>query len=132
MRADFFDSNVLLYLAADPVKAAKTRALMGDGGFISVQVLNEIANVSLRKMRQSWAETHELLDLVRSVLSVTDLRIEDHESGLAIAERYGLSVYDALIAATALASGCDRLYSEDMHHGLVIDGRLRIENPFLA
>ena len=76
--------------------------------------------------------THELLDLVRSVLSVTDLRIEDHESGLAIAERYGLSVYDALIAATALASGCDRLYSEDMHHGLVIDGRLRIENPFLA
>lgn len=47
-----------------------------------------------------------------------------------IAERYQLSFYDALIVAAALAAGCDTLFSEDMHDGLVIEGRLTIRNPF--
>ncbi len=47
-----------------------------------------------------------------------------------LAERYCLSVYDAMIAAAALTAECDTLYSEDMHDGLVIDGRVRIVNPF--
>lgn len=132
MPADFFDSNVLLCLSGDPGKAARTRALLVDGGTISVQVLNEIANVGLRKMQLSWSELHELLDLIRSVLRVADLHVADHEHGLAIAKRYRVSIYDAMIAASALSNGCDRLWSEDMHHGLVIDGRLRIENPFRA
>jgi len=37
-----------------------------------------------------------------------------------------------MIVAAAVESGCDVLYSEDMHHGLVVAGRLRIENPFLG
>ena len=49
-----------------------------------------------------------------------------------MAERFRLSVYDGLIVAAALETGCDVLYSEDMHHGLVVDRRLRIENPFLG
>jgi predicted nucleic acid-binding protein len=51
---------------------------------------------------------------------------------LTIAERYNLSIYDAMIAASALTADCDTLWSEDMQHGMVIDGRLRIINPFLA
>jgi predicted nucleic acid-binding protein len=47
-----------------------------------------------------------------------------------VAERYGLSVYDGLIVAAALLSQCDTLYSEDMQHRLLIDGQLRIHNPF--
>jgi predicted nucleic acid-binding protein len=35
-----------------------------------------------------------------------------------------------MIAAAAVIAGCDILYSEDMHHGLVINGRVRIVNPF--
>jgi predicted nucleic acid-binding protein len=130
MPADFFDSNVLLYLAADPAKAERSRALLQIGGTISVQVLNEVANVARRKMRLSWEETEELLDLIRSLVEVVDLCVSDHEFGLALARRYQLGIYDSMIVASALAAGCDRLYSEDMHDGLVIDGRLRIENPF--
>ena len=33
-----------------------------------------------------------------------------------------------MIAAAALDSGCDTLWSEDMHDGLVIDGRLTVVN----
>jgi predicted nucleic acid-binding protein len=35
-----------------------------------------------------------------------------------------------MIAAAALAAGCDRLWSEEMQHGLIIENQLRIENPF--
>jgi predicted nucleic acid-binding protein len=53
-----------------------------------------------------------------------------HDTGLALAERYGISIYDAMIVAAALRADCDTLWSEDMHNGLVIENRLRILNPF--
>jgi len=56
--------------------------------------------------------------------------LKTHETGLALAERYRLSVYNGMIAAAALLAGCDRLWSEHMQDGLVIDGRLRIADPF--
>ena len=37
-----------------------------------------------------------------------------------------------MIAASALEADCDTLWSEDMQHGMVIDSRLRIINPFRA
>jgi predicted nucleic acid-binding protein len=129
----FFDSNVLLYSAGSDVdKAERSDALLAGGGWISVQVLNEIASVSQRKMQHGWARTRALLDAVTQLVEVVDLTQAIHRRGLAVAERFRLSVYDGLIVAAALETGCDLLYSEDMHHGLVVDGRLRIENPFLA
>jgi predicted nucleic acid-binding protein len=53
-----------------------------------------------------------------------------HDTGLALAERYGISIYDAMIVAAALRADCDTLWSEDMHNGLIIENRLRILNPF--
>ena len=103
---------------------------MAVGGAISVQVLNELTNVARRKMRMSWADTHAFLSMLRGLLTVHPLTIEVHETGLALAERYGLSTYDAMIAASALHAGCNKLWSEDMQHGMVPDGRLRIVNPF--
>ena len=52
MPGDFFDTNVLLYLVSeDTKKADRAEALVRQGGVISVQVLNEAANVARRKMR---------------------------------------------------------------------------------
>jgi predicted nucleic acid-binding protein len=69
---------------------------------------------------------------MRGLLPVQPLTIEIHESGLALAERYGLSIYDAMIAASALHADCDTLWSEDMQDRMVLGGRLRIANPFRA
>jgi predicted nucleic acid-binding protein len=133
MPGSFFDTNVLLYIASgDPAKADRAEELIGAGGMISVQVLNELANVARRKMGMSWAETHAFLSMIRSLLPAQPLTIDIHETGLALAERYGLSTYDAMVAATALHADCDTLWSEDMHDGVVLDGRLRIVNPFRA
>jgi predicted nucleic acid-binding protein len=131
MPGNFFDSNVLLYVASgDPAKADRAERLIGDGGTISVQVLNEIANVARRKMGMSWTETRAFLSLVRSLLPVQPLTINVHETGLVLAERYGLSIYDAMIAASALHADCDTLWSEDMQDGMALGDRIRIVNPF--
>jgi predicted nucleic acid-binding protein len=129
----FHDTNVLIYLAsADPEKADRAERLVAAGGTISVQVLNEIANVGRREMGLSWAELNDFLATIRALLPAVPITVETHEAGLAIAERYGLSTYDAMIAASAILAGCDTLWSEDMQHGMEIDGKLRIVNPFLA
>ncbi|MSP02830.1 MAG: PIN domain-containing protein [Acetobacteraceae bacterium] len=131
MPGRFFDTNVLIYLvSSDAGKANRAETLLTEGGTISVQVLNEIANVARRKMRLSWEETHALLTSVRGFLVVRPLTLEIHETGLEISQRHGLSTYDAMIVASALDAGCDTLWSEDMHHGMVFEGRLRIVNPF--
>jgi predicted nucleic acid-binding protein len=131
MPGDFFDTNVLVYIASSRTpKADRAERLVRDGGIISVQVLNEIANVALRKMRLSWPEVRAFLSLIRGLLPVEPITTATHETGLRLAERYRLSLYDAMVAASALLAGCDRLWSEDMQSGLIIDGRLRISNPF--
>jgi predicted nucleic acid-binding protein len=133
MHASFFDSNVLVYLASgDPAKADQAEAAVATGGAISVQVLNEITNVARRKMQMSWADTHTFLDMLRGLLTVHPLTVEIHETGLRLAERYGFSTYDAMIAASALHAGCDTLWSEDMQHGMALAEGLRIVNPFLV
>jgi predicted nucleic acid-binding protein len=131
MPGSFFDTNVLVYIASgDSVKADQTEAIISRGGAISVQILNKLANVARRKMRMSWQDTHTLLSLVRGLLTVHPVTVETHEAALALAERYDLSVYDAMIAASAFQADCDTLWSEDMQHGMALDGRLRIVNPF--
>lgn len=127
----FIDTNVLLYLlSADTAKATRAEEVVRTGGTISVQVLNEMANVMRRKLSMPWREVNEVLTLVRSMCPSEPLTLEIHDRGRLVAERYGLSVYDGMIAAAALVSQCDTLYSEDMQHGLLIDGQLRIQNPF--
>ena len=131
MPGSFIDTNVLVYVASgDPVKAEQAEKVIADGGTISVQVLNELANVARRKMRMTWSETHALLSMIRALLPIQPIMVEIHETGLELAERYGLSIYDAMIAASALHAECDTLWSDGMHDGVVIQDRLCIANPF--
>jgi predicted nucleic acid-binding protein len=83
-------------------------------------VLIEIANVARRKMGMSWTQTCAFLSTIRGLLPVQTLLIEVHEAAPVVADRYGLPAFDAMIAASAL------------HAGVVLEGRLRIVNPFRA
>ena len=133
MGVSFFDTNVLVYLASDDTaKADRAEAALAAGGAISVQVLNELTNIARRRMRMGWTEIHAWLALLRGVLTVHPLTLQTHDTGMALAERYGLSTYDAMIAAAALGAGCDTLWSEYLHDGMVLEGGLRVVNPFRA
>ena len=126
----FFDTNVVIYLlTADGTKADQSAELVRAGGLVSVQVLNECARVLRRKFGADWKRVSAASKSIRDACDVVAVTEDVHIKGLAIAERYKLDVFDAMIVATAVLSGCKTLYSEDMHEGLVIEG-LTIRNPY--
>ena len=131
MAGDFLDSNVLLYAFTADARAATARTLLERGAVVSVQGLNEFANVARRKLGRTWAEVRDALNSIRDVCrTVVPLDIETHADALRIAERYGYGIFDALMISSAVRAECKVLWSEDMHDGHVIDKRLRIANPF--
>ncbi len=127
----FFDTNILVYLfSADDIKSKIAETVIEPGGVISVQVLNELTNVARRKMAASWDEVRELTTIVRSICTVQPITADTYDLGVHLSERYSLSVYDAMIVASAIESDCNWLLSEDMHNGLVVETNLTISNPF--
>jgi predicted nucleic acid-binding protein len=127
---DFFDSNVLLYLlSSDVAKASITSELLSRGGVISVQVLNELANVASKKFHASFAKIHDVLSGIREICVVKSLDIETHDLGLDIAERYKFSIYDSMLLAAAQKANCTTFFTEDIQHGQKIGG-LTVRNPF--
>lgn len=128
----FFDTNVLVYVVGQrDERTAPAEALIAGGGVVSVQVLNELASVSRRKLGLTWEEIGEALAAIRTLCpSPVPLTIETHEAALRIAAQYGYHIYDALVAAAALEAECTTLYSEDLQDGQIIDGRLTVRNPF--
>jgi predicted nucleic acid-binding protein len=132
MSGDFLDTNVLVYALGAGPKARPARTLLAGAPCISVQVLNELVNIGRKKSRWSWEEIKLNLTQVQLAASrIVDVTLAVHVLGLHLAERYGLSIYDAMIAAAALDAGCTTLWSEDMHHGMVLAGQLTIRNPFV-
>jgi len=130
MSAEFADTNVILYLLDNGPKADRAEAILAQGPCISVQVLNEAMVNCRRKAGLNWEETGAFLVGVRALCPVEDLTLQTHDVGRALAERYGFSIYDAMIVASALIAGCTTLWSEDMHDGLLVEDQLRIANPF--
>lgn len=125
------DTNILIYAYADDPRTDVARELLLKGGRVSVQALNEFANVARRKLGLSWEEIEiAVADIVMLCGDPVPLDLDVHLAGRAYAERYTLSLYDGLMIAAAVQADCDVLYSEDMHDGLVVADRLRIVNPF--
>ena len=121
-RAPFIDSNVILYLlSGDSAKADRAEAILDKGGIISVQVLNEITSVCLRKLKMTWEEIDTVLQAVKAACDVVPLTLESHEKAVQISRRYQLSFYDANICAAAILSGVKLVLSEDMQNGMKID-----------
>lgn len=130
MPSAFFDSNVPLYLlSSDSDKASRAEQVMAVGGTISVQVLNEFVAVARRKHAAPWTTVEQSLAVLRHVCQVQPLTAATHDKAVELAKRYGMPIYDATIAASALEAGCEILYSEDFQHGQKLDG-LTVLNPF--
>jgi len=128
----FLDTNVLIYAVAenDP-RASKAEALLASGGVVSIQSLNEFVSVARRKLGMSWKDVKEFLDLICILCpDPIPILLDTHRAALTISEKYGYSIYDALIASAALEAGCKTLYSEDLQDGQIVNRRLTIRNPF--
>lgn len=133
MGRTLIDTNVLVYAFSTDSRMEAARGVLRQGFTIGVQGLNEFTRVARRKLQMSWDDLHESRDLIVSLCDeVVPITMETHRIGTDVIERYGVGMFDGFMIAAALQSRCTRLLSEDMHHGLVVDGRLTIVNPFLG
>lgn len=129
------DTNVLIYAAQLDRDAAKTRRaeelLDRDDCVLSTQCLNEFVFQSTRVSRPKRLTLEKALQFTSTLkqfpVVAVDLAVFDRAAEIARRTKYGW--WDSLIVAAAITAGCDRLATEDMQHGRVIDG-VRIENPF--
>jgi len=129
----FLDSNVLIYLYSEdePEKAnLALKCAQEPNVWISTQVLNEVSNVMYRKQKLAYAEILKVVQELQSNFQVTTVTTRTIEQALLLGERYRYSYFDCLMLASSLEQGCVRLYSEDMQHEQIIEGSLRIVNPF--
>lgn len=129
----FLDSNVVLYALGDEKpKRQRARELLAAAPTISTQVVNECSHVLRRKAGWPPAQVAAELTLLISLTRLVEVRTDEVRAAWSLAECYGFGHFDSLILATALAAGCTTLYTEDLQHGQVIDGRLTLVNPFLT
>ena len=131
----FFDTNVLVY--ADDLDAGEKtavaqdllqRALTEGNGVISTQVLQEFFVVTTRKLGVPAAVARRKVELL-SRLDAVSIRVDLILSAIDLHRLHQISFWDALIVKCAAAAGCERLITEDLQDGQVLDG-VRIENPF--
>jgi predicted nucleic acid-binding protein len=134
----FLDTNVLIYWVDAGPRADQVEQYLADDAVISVQVLNEFANVLRKKRGMPLPAISELIETLLHTCDVCDLTVRVHRAALELAARYKLGIHDANILAAAAEMGCAAVYSEDMQHGMSVkipkslgDGALSIKNPFL-
>lgn len=129
----FIDSNVLLYLLSDDRhKADIAEALLSSEVLervISMQVINEFVNVARNKAELGWHEIRDNVETFRDACRLVPLTAEDQDIAIDIAEEFRLQWYDSLMIASALRADAPVILSEDMQHGLSVDG-MTISNPF--
>lgn len=127
----FIDTNIIIYsLGKNSTKAHIVAPLFLDRPCISTQVLSETVNVTTKRLGLATSDVRQLIKTLHEVCHVELITMSTIEVALNIQDRYKFSWYDSLIISSALDAGCNTLYSEDMQHGQLIEGRLKIVNPF--
>ncbi|MCL1934304.1 MAG: PIN domain-containing protein [Candidatus Azobacteroides sp.] len=131
----FIDSNIIIYAysVTEKNKQNISETIISQSySVISIQVLQEIANILHRKFGKNFVDVKNTLLECASV--VNEIHVNTQQTVIYacdITQKYGYSFYDSLIIAAAIESGCSLLYSEDMQHNQLIEGKLKIVNPFL-
>lgn len=136
----FLDTNIFVYalLASEPLKKQRAlqlieQALASHSGCTSYQVIQEFANVATRKFAQRFnsEECKQFIHIAMQPLNRVVSSAELVHSALDLQADTRYSFYDSLVLAAALQAGADVLYTEDLQHSQLVQGTLRIVNPFL-
>lgn len=130
----FVDTNIFVYPhdVQDPGKQATAEHLVADliasGDIVvSTQVLQELY-VTLRRKFDQRLGSDEIRQIVLDLAQNPVVQIDVPIIGAAMnrVQAASISFWDALVVEAALVAGATRLLTEDLQHGQVFDGRLRV------
>ncbi len=130
---NFLDTNILIYAHTnrDKDKQRTAEALIRSiDATISTQVLQEFINAFYKKYNPNWDVINLLVEELTYNFKIVENSTTTIHTACFIAKRYNFSFYDALIISAALENNCTTLYSEDLQDRQVIEGKLKIVNPF--
>jgi len=127
------DTNVLIYLHDENEVHKKQVAIeiLKEKPVLPSQVISEYMNVLKRLTKEPKLRIIEHCLITIEDCHIVSTNIELLEKAKDLIIRYDFQLYDSLIVAAALLSGCRILYSEDLQHNFLVENRLRIINPFL-
>jgi len=91
--------------------------------------IHEFSNVCICKKLLSHEKLDYLLGRFSDNFSLVLPSVQVAKKAVQLHHRHQFAYYDALIVAAALDASCPILYTEDMKHGMQIEG-LQIPNPF--
>ncbi|MCL4492387.1 MAG: PIN domain-containing protein [Nitrospirae bacterium] len=136
----FFDTNLWIYLflnSKNPqdIKRKERVKLLLTGHtdiVVSTQVLNELANVLIKKYKLKADAVKEHLEHMLDIVEVDTLTENNTFTALSLLNKYNLSFYDAVIVSSALQADCSVVFSEDLQSNQDIEGKLKIVNPFAS
>jgi predicted nucleic acid-binding protein len=98
---------------------------------VSTQVVSEFINVARRLLPIPKLEVLSKCNQLFQLCTIVPVTQQCLEVAVDLVLKYDFQVFDAIIVASALNANCDILYSEDMHHGILVEGKIQIINPFL-
>ena len=130
----YIDTNILIYLYSESEKQKqKTACEIVDSHICvtSTQALNEASNVWSKRF--GWDGPKIKLHLDNIELICNDIVLVQRNTidmALNLVDLYKYSYYDCLMLASALESNCTIIYTEDMQDRQLINGKLKIVNPF--
>ena len=131
----FVDTNLWIYLHSEHSIGEKSKKAVSlideyfESIVISTQVLGEIFSVLIQKGIKKKEEAKEIIYNLLEHFKVVNISEQTLRSGIELCLRYNFSYWDSQIIASALESGCNILFTEDMQHGQVI-GTVKVVNPF--
>ena len=128
------DTNVLIYLydLLNKEKRSKSENVVANAPFVSSQVMSEFINVTKRNLNHLSKEVVlEKCIEVFTQCNIISVELKHLKLAYSFIQQYKFQIFDAIVVAAAFDAGCTILYSEDMHHGLVIEKQLTIINPYV-
>ncbi|KUG25446.1 pin domain protein [hydrocarbon metagenome] len=132
----FIDTNILIYTIDNhyPKKKIISRELIAKlfedaSGIISTQVLQEFYYTAVNKLNSDPKIIKALLKSFED-LEIVQINTTIIHNAIDCSITNKISFWDALIITAAESANCNKLFSEDLNNGQVING-VEIVNPFI-
>jgi predicted nucleic acid-binding protein len=130
----FIDTNVWLYALIEGQDKKKTETartlILETESVVSTQIINEVCVNLLKKTDISEDRIGELIGSFYTKYPVVEIDKPILLAASRLRQHYSFSYWDSLVIASALSVGVNTLYTEDIQGGMIVEGKMKIVNPF--